>query len=283
MAFIFLFIGMVCFGISNCLWRDLQLKYSDFQLLFSRSIITLLILTILHTLFEEKNIFINEHNLRLLAFSLPCILVSLIGLLLFIKSLKYQASGISGSVILWSILFGVLFSKGIDKSPLPDNFPLVIILYLTGIALIDKNIIKISLPNKGTLMALGAGLCWALASRGFKTGISATNPTAFAMFQEATVLIIAATALLYQKNFPRIKINLSNTIFRDVAVLALLTVGGIIGTNLAFKSSTLIYFTLISAAQPATTVIISKFIQKEEINSRQIIGAILLIIGAIIV
>lgn len=283
MAFIFLFIGMVCFGISNCLWRDLQLKYSDFQLLFSRSIITLLILTILHTLFEEKNIFINEHNLRLLAFSLPCILVSLIGLLLFIKSLKYQASGISGSVILWSILFGVLFSKGIDKSPLPDNFPLVIILYLTGIALIDKNIIKVSLPNKGTLMALGAGLCWALASRGFKTGISATNPTAFAMFQEATVLIIAATALLYQKNFPRITINLSNTIFRDVAILALLTVGGIIGTNLAFKSSTLIYFTLISAAQPATTVIISKFIQKEEINSRQIIGAILLIIGAIIV
>ena len=283
MAFIFLFIGMVCFGISNCLWRDLQLKYSDFQLLFSRSIITLLILTILHTLFEEKNIFTNEHNLRLLVFSLPCILVSLIGLLLFIKSLKYQASGISGSVILWSILFGVLFSKGIDKSPLPDNFPLVIILYLTGIALIDTNIIKVSLPNKGTLIALGAGLCWALASRGFKTGISATNPTAFAMFQEATVLIIAATALLYQKNFPRITINLSNTIFRDVAILALLTVGGIIGTNLAFKSSTLIYFTLISAAQPATTVIISKFIQKEEINSQQIIGAILLIIGAIIV
>lgn len=214
---------------------------------------------------------------------MPFILVSLIGLLLFIKSLNYQASGISGSVILWSILFGVLFSKGIDNSPLPDNFPLVIILYLTGIALIDKNILKVSLPNKGTLIALGAGLCWAFASRGFKTGISATNPTAFALFQEATVLIIAATALLYQKNFPRITINLSNTIFRDVAILALLTVGGIIGTNLAFKSSTLIYFTLISAAQPATTVIISKFIQKEEINSRQIIGAILLIIGAIIV
>ena len=103
------------------------------------------------------------------------------------------------------------------------------------------------------------------------------------MFQEATVLIIATTVLLYQKNFPRVTIKLSNSIFRDVAILALLTVGGIMGTNLAFKSSTLIYFTLISAVQPATTVIISKFIQKEEINSQQIIGAILLIIGAVIV
>jgi len=282
MAFIFLFLGMMCFGISNCLWRDLQIKYSDFQLLFSRSIITILILVSIHLIAERNYILTIKDTLIEFTCSLPWIIISLIGLLLFIKSLKYQASGISGAVVLWSILFGVLFSKGIDKSPLPDNFPLIIFLYLTGIALIDKNILKVSLPNKGTLMALGAGLCWALASRGFKTGISETNPTAFALFQEATVLIIAATVLLYQKNFPRITIKISNTIFRDVAILALLTVGGIMGTNLAFKSSTLIYFTLISAVQPATTVIISKFIQKEEINSRQIIGTTLLIIGAII-
>ena len=66
-------------------------------------------------------------------------------------------------------------------------------------------------------------------------------------------------------------------------LLALLTVGGIMGANLALKSSTLIYFTLISAVQPATTVIISRYIQKEEINSRQIIGAGILIIAASLV
>lgn len=283
MAFIFLFIGMICFGISNCLWRDLQIKYSDFQLLFSRSIITILILVSIHLIAERNYTLSIKDTLIEFTCSLPWIIISLIGLLFFIKSLKHQASGISGAVVLWSILFGVLFSKLIDDSPLPANFGFIIVLYITGIALIDKNILKVSLPNKGTLMALGAGLCWAIASRGFKTGISETNPTSFALFQEATVLIIATTVLLYQKNFPRVTIKLSNSIFRDVAILALLTVGGIMGTNLAFKSSTLIYFTLISAVQPATTVIISKFIQKEEINSQQIIGAILLIIGAVIV
>lgn len=282
MAFLFLFFGMMCFGISNCLWRDLQTKYSNFQLLFSRSIITLFILTTIHLIAERYYTLTIKDTFIEFTCSLPWIIISLIGLLFFIKSLKLQASGISGAVVLWSILFGVLFSKIFDKSPLPDNFGVVFILYLVGISLIDQNILKTSLPNKGTLMALLAGLCWALASRGFKTSISATNPTAFALFQEATVLIIAMMVLAYQKKFPHTTIKLSNYIFRDVLLLSILTVGGIIGTNLALKSSTLLYFTLISAVQPATTVIISRYIQKEEINSRQIIGAGMLILGAII-
>ena len=64
--------------------------------------------------------------------------------------------------------------------------------------------------------------------------------------------------------------------------MALLNLGGILGSNAAISKSTLFYFTLISAVQPATTVIISKYIQKEEINNRQLLGACLLIIGAII-
>lgn len=282
MAFLFLFFGMMCFGISNCLWRELQVKYSNFQLLFSRSIITLLILSLVYLILEGSNILPTENTLKHFIYSLPWILISLSGLLFFIQSVKHQASGLSGVVVLWSTLFGVLFSKAFDKSPLPDTFGLVIALYLIGLSLIDKNIMKASLPGRGTLMGLGAGLCWALASRGFKTGISATNPTAFALFQEATVFIIALRVLYYQKNFPVLSYKLSNNIFKDVMLLALLTVGGIMGINLALKSSTLIYFTLISAVQPATTVIVSKFIQKEEINSRQIIGAGMLILGAII-
>jgi drug/metabolite transporter (DMT)-like permease len=273
----------MCFGVSNCLWRDLQIKYSNFQILFARSTITILILILIDLSFEGSNILTIDNAFQQFIYSSPWILISLLGLLFFIQSVKYQASGLSGAVVLWSTLFGVLFSKAFDKSPLPDTFGLVIALYLIGLSLIDKNIMKASLPGRGTLMALGAGLCWALASRGFKTGISATNPIVFALFQEATVLIIAIMVLFYQKKFSGLNYKLSNKIFVDVLLLALLTVGGIMGTNLALKSSTLIYFTLISAVQPAATVIVSKFIQKEEINSRQIIGAGILIIAASIV
>ncbi len=283
MSFLFLFFGMMCFGVSNCLWRDLQIKYSNFQILFARSTITILILILIDLSFEGSNILTIDNAFQQFIYSSPWILISLLGLLFFIQSVKYQASGLSGAVVLWSTLFGVLFSKAFDKSPLPDTFGLVIALYLIGLSLIDKNIMKASLPGRGTLMALGAGLCWALASRGFKTGISATNPIVFALFQEATVLIIAIMVLFYQKKFSGLNYKLSNKIFVDVLLLALLTVGGIMGTNLALKSSTLIYFTLISAVQPAATVIVSKFIQKEEINSRQIIGAGILIIAASIV
>jgi uncharacterized membrane protein len=283
MALLFLFFGMMCFGVSNCLWRDLQIKYSNFQILFARSTITILILILINLSFEGSNILTIDNAFHQFIYSSPWILISLLGLLFFIQSVKHQASGLSGAVVLWSTLFGVLLSKAFDRSPLPDTFGLVIALYVTGLSLIDKNILKATLPGRGTLMALGAGLCWALASRGFKTGISATNPTVFALFQEATVLIIAMTVHFYQKNFSSLNYKLSNNIFKDVMLLALLTVGGIMGTNLALKSSSLLYFTLISAVQPATTVIISRYIQKEEINSRQIIGAGILIIAASIV
>ncbi|MFM7014737.1 MAG: EamA family transporter [Bacteroidota bacterium] len=205
------------------------------------------------------------------------------GLLLFIESLKKQASGISGAVILWSILFGIILSYYFDSITLPRKFWTISILYISGLVLIDKDLLNIKLPTQGTILALGAGLCWAIANRGFKSGISLSNPTTYALFQEITVLIISAI-LLFRTS--RKEQSISNNFLvksKNVLLLAVLTVGGIMGSNFALYNSNIIYFTLISAVQPATTVFISKYIQKEKISNQQILGAMVLIIGAMMV
>jgi len=53
--------------------------------------------------------------------AVPWIAISLLGLYLFIASIRLQASGISASVVLWGSLFGVMMSYFIDHTPFPSN------------------------------------------------------------------------------------------------------------------------------------------------------------------
>jgi len=280
MAFLFLFFGMMCFGISNTLWRDLQLSFSDTQLLFYRSTLTIPMLLPICWIIDANYLLNPADYISPFLKAAPWIIISLLGLYLFIASIRLQASGISAAVVLWGSLFGTMLAFFIDDAAFPPNIYPVTILSIAGLLLIDSGLFKNIKINKGTLLAMGAGLCWAIASRGFKTEITTTHPSLFALFQEIVVLIISFGFVFAQKKKSTFKYHGSQ--LKGLLTIALLTVGGIMGSNLAIASSNLIYFSMISVVQPATTVIVSKFIQKEDINIRQIIGAGMLILGAII-
>jgi drug/metabolite transporter (DMT)-like permease len=125
---------------------------------------------------------------------------------------------------------------------------------------------------------MGAGLCWAIASRGFKSEITVTHPSLFALFQEMVVMIISLFIVFAQRKNTSLKYTGSP--IKGFLIIAILTIGGIMGSNLAIANSNMMYFSMISAVQPATTVIVSRFFQKEDISNLQIIGAILLIVAA---
>lgn len=278
MAFLFLFFGMMCFGISNCLWRDLQLSFSDTQLLFYRSTLTIPMLLPICWIIDANYLLNPADYISPFLTAAPWIIISLLGLYLFIASIRLQASGISAAVVLWGSLFGTMLAFFIDDAAFSPNIYPVTILSIAGLLLIDSGLFKNIKINKGTLLAMGAGLCWAIASRGFKTEITTTHPSLFALFQEIVVLIISFGIVFAQKKNSIFKYHGSQ--LKGLLTIVLLTVGGIMGSNLAIASSNLMYFSMISVVQPATTVIVSKFVQKENINNLQIVGAILLIIAA---
>jgi drug/metabolite transporter (DMT)-like permease len=278
MAFLFLFFGMMCFGISNTLWRDLQLSFSDTQLLFYRSTLTIPMLLPICWIFDANYLLNPADYISSFLKAAPWIIISLLGLYLFIASIRLQASGISAAVVIWGSLFGTMLAFFIDDAAFPTNIYPVTILSIARLLLIDSGLFKNIKINKGTLLAMGAGLCWAIASRGFKTAITTTHPSLFALFQEIVVLIISFGIVFAQKKKSTFKYHGSQ--LKGLLTIALLTVGGIMGSNLAIASSNLMYFSMISVVQPATTVIVSKFIQKETISNHQITGAVLLIVAA---
>jgi hypothetical protein len=278
MTFLYLFFGMICFGISNCLWRNLQASLSDAQLLFYRSLLTIPLL--LCICFVVDSNYITNPTVYIWPFlrAAPWILISLIGLYFFIASIRLQASGISAAVVLWGSLFGIMISYFIDHTPFPSNIYPISILSIAGLLLIDSGLFQNIKPNKGTLFAISAGLCWAIASRGFKSEITATHPSLFALFQEMVVILISLIITFSQK--PKNIFKFSGSNLKGLLLIALLTIGGILGSNLAISKSNMMYFSMISVVQPATTVIVSRYVQKEKISNIQIIGAILLIIAA---
>ncbi|MCE2847266.1 MAG: hypothetical protein LW707_09620 [Sphingobacteriales bacterium] len=103
-AVILLFAGMTCFGISNCLWKPLQENASTSTLLMYRSLWTVATLGLIVLIWGGHETPTLSSVLR----CIPWILLSLLGLWCFVRSTRYQPSGISGTLILSLGFFGAL-------------------------------------------------------------------------------------------------------------------------------------------------------------------------------
>jgi drug/metabolite transporter (DMT)-like permease len=64
--------------------------------------------------------------------------------------------------------------------------------------------------------------------------------------------------------------------------LALLTLGGVIGCNLAMDRLSVMQFAWIAMVQPVTTLFVSSIIQREPLTIRQLTGGMVLISASIL-
>lgn len=274
------FAGMLCFGISNCLWRPAFRVMNLAGVLFFRSLYTVMIMTLLlmvyHGFFSHDTPDILHSSVLK---SIGWICLSFAGLILLTQSLRYNPSGISGSVVTVLSLFGGLTAHFIRNEPWPEYLLYIIYLYAVGIALIDKAVLQTFLPDKGVLLALSAAACWGVANLGFKEGIDQMGAYTFAWLQELVVLTGSGAWLLYRK------MKTGHTVEEKqekghILILAFLTLGGIVCCNVALGRLSLMQFACISMVQPVATVVISKWIQCEQISARQLTGAAFLLAGA---
>lgn len=271
---------MLFFGISNCLWRPSfnYLKLSRVVLLRCLLSVTILLCIIIPTSDNLSAILFNRNNLEFIAW----IGISLAGLILLLLSLKEQASGISCSLLMFSSLIGATVAHYINRDPWPTHLLIIIVVFLIGTILIDPDILRKWRPRKKTYLAIGAALCWAIANIGFKKGIATIGALPFALLQEITVFI-ASLSFIFIKN--RSTKEIWSIKIKEIAYiwpLAIFVVAGIVCTNLSLNKLSLMQFAWVTMTQPVSTLIISKWIQREMISIKQIAGAILLIIGSFI-
>lgn len=212
--------------------------------------------------------------------SIPWIFLSLLGLWFFVRSTRYQSSGVSGTLILCLGFFGALAAWLGEGDQLPRNFPLLATLYVLGVVLLDPEMLRLRVPGKGTFLVLAAAACWAFANLGFKTYITAEGVWVFSLVQESVVLLSGLALGLFLKT-ERTRFPL-HTGLKMVWPLALLTLGGVIGCNLAMDRLSVMQFAWIAMVQPVTTLFVSSIIQREPLTIRQLTGGMVLIIASIL-
>ena len=281
-AFLFSMAGMLCFGISNCLWRPLYHYNSPWQVMWKRSVFTAPFMTAIIFLFFQQKV-TQLHPVDYLR-PLPWIMLSYLGLVFFTRSLVSQPAGVSGVLILFLGIFGSLVAFYDGAAELPAHLPLILLLYISGFLLIDSGLlVQRKRPDSGNLMALSAALCWALASYGMKKTMMTTGPWVMGSLQEWTVFSISGMVVLYTSRgkdyLPNPQTSGFKTVF-PVVVLALLTIAGVVMTNLSMHRLNLFQIALVSMVQPASTLLFSRVVQNEKLNLREITGGLLLMAGA---
>lgn len=281
MPYVYLFVGMLCFGWSNCLWRPLQSQGTTERLIFLRSLWTVPLIALTGGILAKG---IDTNSLQIAFAHLPYILLSLVGLWSFVSSMKYQQTGISGSIILYIGFFGSLVAWVFTDDKLPVYFGFTAILYGIGLALLSPGSMKNVTPWRGTVLALLAALCWAFANLGVKQGIERVGFWNLSLMQECTVLCTSGLLHLYTRKPPPVPsgVNIQPNTYSSILPLSLLTIGGVVFTNIALGELPVLHFALITMTQPITTLLVSAVIYKEQLSRRQWTGSLLLIAGSVL-
>jgi len=282
-AFLFSLAGMLCFGISNCLWRPLYSGNNIWQVMWKRSAFTVPVMTAIILLFFWEVV----RPLTFLEFirPIPWILLSYLGLIFFTRSLVVQPAGVSGTLILFLGIFGTIVAFIDGSQGLPSYFLLIIVLYLSGFLLIDKGLLLRLKLDTGHLLALAAALSWSIASYGMKKQMLLTGPWVMGCLQEWTVFLLSGLVVLKVKSeaaHPDQDPSTGTGSWPMVVFLALLTIGGVVFTNLSMHRLSLFQIALISMVQPAATMLFGRLVQKERLTFREVTGAVLLMAGAFV-
>ncbi|MEY4594492.1 MAG: EamA-like transporter family [Bacteroidota bacterium] len=151
---------------------------------------------------------------------------------------------------------------------------------VTGVILLDRPVTKATQHSQknqiiGTLIAICAATCWAIANLGFKTSIPELGIYSFCFLQEATVLLISGSAMLINRSYypPTNKDHLL------IFFIAALTIVGVIFNNLGMNQLPLNLFSLLVLAQPLTTFLVAYGWLKERPTKVQWVGSALLLTG----
>ena len=281
MDYLFLFAGMICFGWSNCLWRPLQERSTALHIIYRRSLWTVPMIALAGTTIGAG---LSTKSIILAVYHIPYILLSLAGLWSFVRSMHYQPSGISGSLILYIGLFGSIVAWAFAGDRLPGHFFYTVVLYLSGLVLISPGMLRFHTPWRGTLLALLAALSWAFANLGMKKGIEQAGVWNLSLVQELTVLALCGLLLFVQSKKPGDiePANAESPSYIRLLPLAMLTVGGIVFSNASLGRIPVMHFALITMVQPVTTLFVSALIYKEQLSARQWAGGFLLIAGSVL-
>jgi drug/metabolite transporter (DMT)-like permease len=207
-------------------------------------------------------------------------LVCALGLVFFLKSMKYTP--VSITVALSSVnIIGILVTVFI----VGERFNLIYVfsfsLAILGILLVQKfNFKNLSLQwNKGATYALLASLFWGATYPLFKFASPAVGALPLSFILETAVTAVTLVWVLTRQEKQPISKLLSPAQLKHYGILALLLIGGTIFFNLAIQQVSVLSLNLLGNFQFIVSIVLGILIYREKLTLGQFIGVSLILLA----
>lgn len=301
MGYFFQFISILCFGISNCLWKIPSKTQPTIKVIMAKAILTSGIFGVLFFISYFPQI---QPNCSILDYGLLntltahtdysplniCIAIflsafSYFGLYFYNQSLKITKVSLSASVVSFTSLFSVATAILFFGESFKFEFLISLALGIVGLKLIgSKNLVGFFTfsinpkDNKGILFAILAAFFWGVTFSLFKLPIQKLGPLLFSFILEFTVLLMSLFHFRFTKKADEpFMPNFTVPIF----FIALCGIGGVLFHNIAMRTSVVSILGIMSVLTPVVSTVFAYLYFKEKMNWNHYLG-IFLIIAAIL-
>lgn len=211
--------------------------------------------------------------------------ISMVGLFLFVNSMRFQAAGVSGLIICVSSSISATAGWLLNDEPFSLTLPISLAVSCIGVLLLERIDLLKQPDRKGMALALSAAICWGYANIGFKEMIPQTGILQFSLLQEITVLATSGFLLLIagikRNNATNQKTpsRLSGSEKLLVLLIGVCSVAGVLFCNLGMRQLPLSIFSILVLSQPLSTFILASVWLKEKTTWQQKTGAVLILVG----
>jgi drug/metabolite transporter (DMT)-like permease len=278
-------ISALSFGVSNVYWKTAA-KYVDYPyLVLFRGIIAslffgLLWLTLVYSKTDVTGIINTSASFGDFFRTIVLCLVCGLGLMFFLKSMKYTP--VSITVALSSVnIIGILVTVFVVGERFSPIYVLSFSLAILGILLVQKfNFKNLSLQwNKGATYALLASLFWGATYPLFKFASPAIGALPLSFILETVVTLTALAWIKTSRDKITVTQLLQHKLLKHYGILALLLVGGTLFFNLAIQQVSVLSLNILGNFQFVVSIVLGMLIYREKLTPRQFMGIALILLA----
>ena len=281
MGYLFAFLSVICFGVSNCLWVFPQKHLPFLTVICLRSGLT----SVLFGLFVylRCNWTVNRFaHAPAFAYEQAIVisLLSAFGLLLYVFSLRFTAVNIAVPVSSISAFFGILTAVFFLHEMFTTKIAAVFLIITFGVVLLDnKDSQKKFIFSNGVWLNLGAAVFWGVTFALFYIPVKKLGALRFSFVLESTVFALSSVTTLWLHQWKTIPRSMFFIQLKWIMPLAILGVGGVLFYNLSLQFIPVVFVSLIGCLVPGISVLVSAVWLGEKITFRKLTGIVILTAG----
>ncbi len=289
MALFYQLASMICFGVTNCLWKPPLATLPVSVLILVRTILTsflfmLLILLNLYFKFDWLSSSykpLNEIGLIDILITVSICSINYWGLFFYNKSLSYTRTGITIVISCVGVVVSILFSILLYGEEITLTQAVTMILFIVGLWFLENlnsSFLKLKL-TKGVVYALLSLLFWATWPL-YRIAFEKVGVLWFSLILECTVLTLTFLILCFSEDFTQLP-SYKMAVWQNakwIVPLGLLGFGGVLFTNLAISGQKISSYAIFGLIQPLISLFFAAIFLNERLTKLQYVGVAIILI-----